>query len=95
MCALSGCATQGRYFKLEAALQGSIRTFDGAQYLNLAKVCDTYGLDCKIDKLVNTATIEKGSNRIVLRAGSTAVLVNGPAVRVPLVAASYRANFRS
>lgn len=73
---LAGCAAQAPYLKLDASLQKDIKSFDGVQYVGLARLCDAYGLDYKWDTFIKTATIEKGSNRIVLRAGSDNVLVN-------------------
>lgn len=74
---VSGCAAQAPYFKLDASLQKSLRSFDGAQYVPLVRVCDVYALDCKWDSFTGTATIQRKSNRVVLRAGSAAALVNG------------------
>jgi len=74
--ALAGCATQSAYLRLDSSLQGDIRNFDGVQYLPLARLCDVYGFDCKLDNLINTAAIEKKSSRIIMRAGSNLILVN-------------------
>ena len=75
--ALAGCATQGTYFKIDPSLQRSVTTFGGTQYLPLARLCDVYGFDYKIDDIIKTATIEKKGIRIILRAGSSVILVNG------------------
>ena len=76
MLFVSGCATT-TYFKIDPSLTKEARTFDGVQYLPLVKICDTYGLDCRWDTFANTATIQRKSNRILLRAGSSTMLVNG------------------
>ncbi|MDP2912730.1 MAG: N-acetylmuramoyl-L-alanine amidase [Candidatus Omnitrophota bacterium] len=78
----AGCATRSAYFKLDPSLQREIQSFGGAQYVPLARLCDVYGLDCKSDDLINTATIQRKSGRIVLRAGSGTILVNGAAKRL-------------
>jgi N-acetylmuramoyl-L-alanine amidase len=75
---ISGCASQGPYLKLDTALQKEIRTFDGAQYLPLTRLCDAYGVQWKWDPYIKTATIQK-KGTIVLRSGSDRVLVNGVA----------------
>lgn len=74
---LAGCATQSSHFRLKGALASDIQTFGGAEYLPLSKLCRAYGLDCRWDDIVRTATIEKGSGRIVVRCGSRMMLVNG------------------
>jgi len=79
---VSGCATQAPYFKLNSALQQDVRSFGGAQYLPLARLCDVYGLDYKWDSFIRTATIEKKSGRIVLRADSDIMLLNGQKKRL-------------
>jgi N-acetylmuramoyl-L-alanine amidase len=53
------------------------RSFDGVQYVPLVKVCDKYNLDCRWDDIIKKATIQKHQDRIVLRAGSDRILVNG------------------
>ncbi len=75
--ALAGCATQKAYFRIDSSLQKEIRNFNGIQYMPLDKLCNVYGLTCKRDDIINTAAIEKRSNRIVLRSGSRMILVNG------------------
>jgi N-acetylmuramoyl-L-alanine amidase len=77
MVFVSGCATHAPYFKLDSSLMKDVRSFNGFQYLSLSKVCDVYSLDCKWDSFIKTATIQKGSNRIVLRADSNTMLLNG------------------
>jgi len=74
---LTGCATQGAYFRLEPSLNKDITTFSGCEYLPLAKLCDAYGLKCEWDGYARTATIRKAKDRIVMRAGSSTILVNG------------------
>jgi len=74
---ISGCATQAPYFKLDSSLQKDIRNFGGVQYIPLTKLCDVYLLDCKWDSFIRTATIQKKANRIVLRADSDTILLNG------------------
>lgn len=73
---LSGCAAQGPYFKLDSSLEKDIRTFSGANYVPLVKLCDIYGLKWNWDQFTKTAIIEKGGKTIVLRAGSDRILVN-------------------
>lgn len=73
----AGCATRSAYFKLDSSLAKDIRSFNGTQYVPLVKLCDTYNLDWKWDTFIKKATIQKGSNRIVLLAGSDMILVNG------------------
>lgn len=74
---MSGCATQGSYFRLEASLTKDVRTFNSVGYLPLIKLCDVYGLKYKLDNYINTATIEKENNKIILRSGSDTMFVNG------------------
>ena len=76
---MSGCATQVSHFRLDSSLEKDIRNFSGSQYIPLAKLCDTYGLNYKWDTFARSAVIEKGANRIALRPGSDTVIVNGRA----------------
>ncbi len=73
---LAGCAAQGPYLRLDTSLEKDIKTFNGTQYVPLAKLCDVYGLSWKWDTFTRTATIEK-KGVIVLRAGSDKLLING------------------
>ncbi|NYZ77386.1 N-acetylmuramoyl-L-alanine amidase [Candidatus Micrarchaeota archaeon] len=73
---VSGCASQGPYLKLDSSLQKDIRTFDGANYLPLTRLCDVYGVKYSLDPYTNVAKIEKGGT-IVMRAGSERILVDG------------------
>ncbi len=73
---LSGCATHAPYFRLDTSLQKDIRAFNGSDYISLARICDFYSLDYKYDSFAQTATVSKGSNRVVFRAGSSAALFN-------------------
>lgn len=79
---LAGCATQASHFKLDQSLQKDIRILSGTEYLPLAKVCSFYGLDCKWDAIVRTATIQKGHDSITLMADSGRTLVNGEMVKL-------------
>lgn len=79
---LTGCATQGPYFRLDNSLQQNIRTIGGTEYLPLAEVCNVYDLDYKWDGLIRTATIRKGNDSIVLRADGSRALVNDAMVRM-------------
>jgi len=74
---LAGCATRAPYFRLKPELAGDVRTFGGAEYLPVSKLCRAYNLDCKWDDVVRTSTIQGGRGRIVLRCGSRMILVNG------------------
>lgn len=74
---LTGCATQASYFRLDSSLQKDIRVLNGAQYVPLIRLCDVYGLECRWDSFIKTATLQKRSNNIVLRADSDRVLING------------------
>ena len=74
---LTGCATQASYFRLDSSLQKDIRGFNSTQYVPLIRLCDVYGLECRWDSFIKTATLQKRSNNIVLRAGSDRVLING------------------
>lgn len=82
MALLSGCATHAPYFKLDASLSKDIRSFDGGEYLSLARLCDVYGLDYKWDGIVKVASVQKKSNRVIVRAYSQTVLVNGEAKKI-------------
>ena len=77
VAALTGCATQAPYFRLDPSLQRDVTTFNGYQYIPLGKLCDKYGVDCKWDTFVRTASLRKNSNIIIMRAGSERILVNG------------------
>lgn len=79
---LAGCATQVSHFRLDASLQKDLKIFNGTEYISLAKACDFYGLDYKYDGFARTATIRKGSNKIVVRAESERALVNAEMVKV-------------
>ncbi len=84
---LAGCATRSAYFKLDSSLQKDIRTLGGTEYLPLAKVCGFYGLDYKWDTIVRTATIQKGNDKVILRADGGRALVNGEMVKLDRPAA--------
>ena len=73
---LAGCASQGPYLRLDQSLQKDIKVFENTQYVPLIRLCDAYGLRWTWDPFINTATIEK-KGKIVLRAGSDVILVNG------------------
>ena len=75
--ALTGCASQSAYFKADPSVLASARTIGGAEYIPLEKLCGAYDVRYKWDSYISTAKIEKGSNEIVLRAGSGTILVNG------------------
>ena len=77
LCFLSGCAAGTHYVRLDSTLQKDVRSFDGTQYIPLVKICDAYGLDCRWDSFIRTATVKRGSKSIVLRTGSDTILVNG------------------
>jgi N-acetylmuramoyl-L-alanine amidase len=77
MAFLAGCAAQAPYFKLDPALQGSIRTIDGYKYIPLTRLCDAYKVNCSWDTFSKTASLRAGSNSIVLRPDSRAILING------------------
>lgn len=72
-----GCAATTSYLKLDPSLQKDMKTFSGAQYIPLARLCEAYDIECKWDAYINTATIQKRSDKIVLRAGSGTFLSNG------------------
>ena len=78
---LAGCASQGPYMRLDQSLQKDIKVFENTQYVPLIRLCDAYGLRWTWDPFINTATIEK-KGKIVLRAGSDVVLVNGSEKRL-------------
>ncbi len=73
---IAGCASQGPYLKLDPSLNTDIRVYDGIQYVPLIKLCATYGIEWKWDSFIRTAVITK-NGKIVLRAGSDRILVNG------------------
>lgn len=73
---VAGCAAQGPYLKLDPTLQRDIRVFENVQYVPLMRICETYSLDSKWDSVIRTAIISK-NGRIILRAGSDRILVNG------------------
>lgn len=72
---LSGCATTTPYFRLDSGLQKDIKVLNGTEYIPLASLCQAYGLDCRWDSFIRTATIERKGKRIVLMAGSERILV--------------------
>jgi len=74
---VSGCATHAPYFKLDSSLQKDIRTFAGGSYVPLERLCGVYGVECRWDSFIKTATLKKLSNNIVLRADSDVILFNG------------------
>lgn len=78
---LAGCATQVSHFRLDMSLQKDLKVFGGTEYISLSKVCDFYGLSYKYDSFVRTATVSKGSNRIIVRAEGDKALVNGEMVK--------------
>ena len=73
---VAGCAAQAPYLKLDPSLQPDLRVFDNVQYVPLAKLCPAYGVECKWDSFMQTAALNK-NGRIILRAGSDRILVNG------------------
>lgn len=73
---VAGCAAQGPYIKMDPSLQSDTRTFESAQYVPLVRLCQVYGVDCKWDSFIRTAVLTK-NGKIVLRAGSDRILVNG------------------
>ena len=79
---LAGCATQAPHFRMDALLQKDMRTFANVHYLPMEKLCDVYELNCKWDKFIKTAVIQKGQNRITLREGSESVLIDGRLKRI-------------
>ena len=74
---LAGCATKSAYLKMDSSLQKDLRTFSGSQYVPLIRLVEVYGLEWKWDSFTQTASIEKGTERIVLRGGSDRILVDG------------------
>lgn len=74
---LAGCASQSAYFKPDPSVLAGSRTIEGTQYIPLAKLCSSYGVRYSWDSYITTARIEKGSSEIVLRSGSSTILVNG------------------
>ncbi|MFH1190310.1 MAG: N-acetylmuramoyl-L-alanine amidase [Candidatus Omnitrophota bacterium] len=79
---LAGCAGQTSYFKLDPALQSSIRTIDGYKCVPLTRLCDAYSLGCNWDTFTKTASIKAGTSSIVLMSGSRNILVNGREARL-------------
>jgi len=79
---LAGCATRASYFRLDPSVSSDIRNIDGFQYVPLARLCEVYGLDCKWDAVVRTATITRAPDVVVLRAGSATILTNGTACSI-------------
>lgn len=73
---IAGCAAQGPYLKLDPSLARDIRVYNDMEYVPLVKLCEAYGLDCRWDGYVRTAILTK-NGRIILRAGSDRVLING------------------
>ena len=62
---------------MKPSLQGDIRQLGGLEYVPLGKLCGAYNLDCKLDDIARTATIQKGQSRIIIRSGSRLILVDG------------------
>ena len=73
---VAGCAAQGPYLKMDPSLAKDVRVYDDIQYVPLIKLCETYGIDWKWDSFIRTAVLNK-SGKIVLRAGSDRILING------------------
>ena len=78
---IAGCAAQAPYLRMDSSLTKDICTFNSTQYVPLVRLCDVYGLTWKWDPFIRTATIEK-NGKIVLRAGSDRILVNGSEKRL-------------
>ena len=74
---LAGCASQSAYFRIDPSVLTGAKTIGGVEYIPLEKLCGSYDVRYKWDSYIGTAKIEKGSNEIVLRAGSGTILVNG------------------
>lgn len=72
----AGCAARTPYLKLDPSLERDVRVYNDAQYVPLIRLCETYGIDCKWDSYIRTAILSK-SGKIILRAGSDRMLVNG------------------
>jgi N-acetylmuramoyl-L-alanine amidase len=79
---LSGCATRTSYLRLDPSLNNDVRSIDGFKYVPLTRLCDVYGLDCKWDAFLKTATISTRSGTIVLRADSDRILAGGLARKI-------------
>lgn len=73
---LSGCATQGAY-KIDPAIESSIKTIGGTSYVPLLKVCDVYNIEWKWDNVANVAVLDKDGTRYALMAGTDTALVGG------------------
>ena len=73
---VAGCAGTAPYLKLDPSLTGDIRVYNDIQYVPLIRLCEVYGIDCKWDSYMRTAILTK-NGRVVLRAGSDRILVNG------------------
>lgn len=74
---ISGCATQGPYFKLDNALTRDIRAFHGAEYVPLVRICDVYKFQWKYDELSRQVSVEHRGSVIDLMVGSDRIRVNG------------------
>lgn len=72
----AGCAARAPYLKLDPSLEKDIRVYNDAQYVPLVRLCEAYRIDCKWDSYIRTAILSK-SGKIILRAGSDRMLVNG------------------
>jgi N-acetylmuramoyl-L-alanine amidase len=79
---LAGCATRTSYLRLDPSLAQEVKSIDGFKYVPLARLCDVYGLGCKWDAVLKTATVSGKQGTIVLRAGSDRILANGAARRI-------------
>lgn len=73
---VAGCAAQAPYLKMDPSLNRDIKSFNGVQYVPVLKLCEAYDIQWQWDPYIKTATIAK-NGRIVLRAGSDRILVNG------------------
>lgn len=79
---LSGCATRSSYLRLHPSLAGDVRSIEGFKYVPLTRVCDVYGLDCKWDAFLRTATISTRYGNMVLRADSDLILMGNSTRRI-------------
>jgi N-acetylmuramoyl-L-alanine amidase len=73
---LAGCAGERAYFRLDPSVSTSARTIGGYEYIPLARLCDFYDVKYKWDAYISTARLEKGRDEIVVRNGSSTILVN-------------------